>query len=270
VGHPLDGAQLKFDRACEHVDCLHAQVRAFLNKEHTQRVLDEFQPQTGGYVRQIIDRAPTPPGWSILIGEIAYNFNSCLDHIAWQFAVAFSPTDNVEDGWNDTRAVSFPLFSDRRKYLGQLSSAWRHKGLLPQHRRLVRNAQPYQRRDAPETHSLWHLLCLSNIDKHQVLHTTLVALAGDIGATGMFVQYRDPITGELRGSALRPPAVPFTRASFTLLGPGAGDVKFEGDFPIEIEIEQPGTILHEQSMLGLVDGIRAEVGAVLANAKPLL
>lgn len=253
MGHPLDSAQLKFNRACKHLDCLHDQARMFLNKEQTQRVLDKFQPETGGYVRQIMGGAPTPPEWSLLLGEIAHNFHSCLDHIAWRFAIAFSPTDNAEDGgWRATE-ISFPLFADRRKYLRQLNRAWRHRGLLPQHRRLVRNAQPYQRRNAPQTHPLWHLYWLSNIDKHQILNTTLVALGENIGPTGSYVQERDPSTGELLGTILSGPQVPYRHAEYILIGPGAGDVEFEGNFPIQIEIEQPGTVLHEQPMLRLVE-----------------
>ena len=269
MSHPLDGAQLKFDRACEHVDSLHDQIRAFLNEEHTHRVLDKFQPQTGGYVRQIIQGAPTCPTWSILLGEIAHNFHSCLDHIAWQLAIAFSPTDNAEDGGWSAADISFPLFADRRKYLSQRNRAWRHNGLLPHHRRLVRNAQPYQRRDAPESHPFWHLYWLSNIDKHRVLHTSLVALGNDIGPTGAYIQERDD-TGRLVGTTLVPPLVPVRRAHFTLIGPGAGDVEFEGDFPFQIEVEQPGVVLHEQPVLRLVDGIRAEVGTVLTAFKPLI
>jgi hypothetical protein len=58
--------------------------------------------------------------------------------------------------------------------------------------------------------------------------------------------------------------------SFEIGGAVHGDVYFEGDLPFQIEIEQPGTVLHEQPMLRFVDGIRSGVDAVLNAFAPLL
>jgi hypothetical protein len=270
--HPLDSARLKFDRACEHIDSLHEQVGRFL-KEEPRRVLDKAEPKTGGYVRYI-ESVPTPPEWSVLLGEIAQNFHSCLDHIAWQLAVAASPTGNPEDQWAPTK-ISFPFFSNRRKYLGERNRAWRHVGLLPEHRRLVRKAQPYQRRNAPKSHPLWHLYRLSNIDKHQVLHTTLVGLGDDFPRPGAWTQkHVDPVTGDVsyiyelpRGVALRLNA----GVIFEVGGPSHGDLYFEGDIPFQVEIEQPGEIaLHGEPVMRLVNDIREAVRAILASFEPLL
>ena len=49
-----------------------------------------------------------------------------------------------------------------------------------------------------------------------------------------------------------------------------GDVRLQGDLPFHVEIEQPGTVLHQQPVLRLMDGIRAEVEAALAAFRPLL
>lgn len=275
MSHPLDGARLKFDRGCEHVDTLHECVRRYL-KENARGVLDKYEPQLGGYVR-MIEGPAIPPEWSVLLGEIAHNFHSCLDHVAWQLAIAFSPTDNAEDGGWPSTEISFPLFACRRKYLRKRSKAWRHNGLLPRHRQCIRRLQPYQRKDAPESHPLWHLYWLSNIDKHQVLHTTLVGLDPSVPGPGAFTrEVLDPETGEVQYIYEMPPeaAIPFEGASMdvrlTIGGDSHGDVYFEGDLPFQIEIEQPGTVLHQQPVLRLVDGIRTEVEAALAAFGPLL
>src|SRR5712691_3773434 len=157
--HPLTSAQLKFDRACEHVDCLHKAVRDFLSDKETYRVLDQYEPETGGYARYL-EAAKTPPQFSLLIGDAAHNFRSCLDHIAWQLAIAASPTGNPYDDVRDVTKIAFPIFVTRRKYLRERHKHWRHVGIRPEHRRIVRNLQPYKRRDAPETHPLWHLYWL--------------------------------------------------------------------------------------------------------------
>ncbi len=282
--HPLDGARLKFDRGGVHVDMLRKDVGCFL-KQHTRRVTDKYDAKAGRYVRHV-QASPTPPQWSVLLGEIAHNFRSCLDHIAWQLAIAASPTDNPEHDW-EARRISFPLYARRAEYLDKRNSrhttakrvipaAWRHAGLLPHHRRLVRHHQPYQRRHAPESHPLWHLRSLSNIDKHQVLHTTLVGVDETMPPPGHFLKkVLDPETGEAEyhydfseGGAILPGAQMTVVA--TVGGPSEADMYFEGDLPFQIEIEQPQTVLHEQPMLRLVDGIRAEVGAVLEAFTPTL
>jgi hypothetical protein len=190
--YPLDGARLKFDRGCEHVDTLHDQIPCFL-KEHSHRVADQFQPQTGSHDRHIYGKL-TPPLWSILLGEIGHNFRSSLDHIAWQLAIVWSPTGDPEDQW-DAREISFPIYADRRGYLtrkirkGKPCPTWRHDGVLPQHRGPLRKLQPYQRRNAAFSHPLWLLHELSNIDKHRVLHTTLVGLGDNFPRPGASFTY---------------------------------------------------------------------------------
>ena len=53
-------------------------------------------------------------------------------------------------------------------------------------------------------------------------------------------------------------------------GSSEGEVHLKGDLPFEVEIDQPGTILHEQPVLRLMDGIRSEVEGALAAFWPLL
>jgi hypothetical protein len=47
-------------------------------------------------------------------------------------------------------------------------------------------------------------------------------------------------------------------------------MEYEGEFSFQIEIEPPATVLHEQPVLGLVEAIRAEVGAVVDAFAPTL
>jgi hypothetical protein len=279
MSDPLSGAQLKYDRGSKHVNTLHEEVARFMDKD-ARRILEKYKPDTGSYERQIIEGAPTPPEWSLLLGEIAHNFRSCLDHIAWQLAIAASPTGKPKDHWKNVADISFPLLASRSEYLAKKrrKPVWRLDGLLPYHARQIRKCQPYLRRDAPKTHPLWHLSRLSNIDKHQVLHTTLVGLDERFPPPGTFTKtLTDPETGEIEyvyefstpeGYTLADPDV--AEVILNIGGPSQGDVQLYGNLPFEVEIQQPGTVLHEQPMLGLVDGIRAAVGSALGAFKPLL
>jgi hypothetical protein len=263
--YPLVGAQLKAYWAGKDVDTLHKEIGAFL-KEDARRILDKYEPQLGAYVRYVFPGSDARTEWSLLLGDIAHNYRSCLDHIAWQLAIANSPTRNPKDQWK-ANDISFPIYTCRRKYLRKRHSAWRHQGLSSTHRRLIRHFQPYQRRDAPEAHPLWHLHELSNIDKHQVLHTTLVAINPAIPKPGkLSKKILDPETGEFEMVYEAPEGMPGATMEVILRpgGPSEGDVELKGDPVFQVEVEQPGTILHEQPVLRLVDSIRTEVEAVLA------
>jgi len=213
---PLTSAQLKFDRGCEHLNALHKAIGLFLANKKTYSVLDEYAPapQTQGYVR-FLEAAPVPDEVSLLIGDAGHNFRnfrSCLDHIAWQLAAAENAKGNITDHWKESE-VSFPIYASRRKYLRKRKRAWRHVGLTGVRRRTLRRLQPYQRRDAPEAHPLWHLHWLSNIDKHQVLHTTLVGLGEEMPPPGEFSKTLiDPTTGEIE-YVYTPPAESIPQAA---------------------------------------------------------
>jgi hypothetical protein len=279
VNHALDGAQLKFDWASKNLDLLHDEIRGLVNKD-THGVLDKYDPKHGEYVRYILGEDP-PPRWSLLIGDVAHNFRSCLDHIAWQLAIARSPTGKPEDYWENVGQIAFPIFKSRSKYRGQPNRkpakqpVWRLDGVLQPHGRQMRKCQPYMRRDAPESHPLWLLHGLSNIDKHRVLHTTVVDIDDPIpAAPTLSRKVIDPETGEIEmiyewPEGLRGGDVAM-HVYVTAGGPTEGDVRLEGNVPFQVEIDQPGTVLHEQPVLRLMDGIRDAVANVLAAFRPLL
>ena len=259
---PLDGARLKYERGCEHVDTLHSEVVTFL-EENAGRVLEQYDSEAGRYVRQIIDTLPTPDAWSALIGDIAHNFRSCLDHIAWQMSLVGNPLNPKGEPWRK-RDITFPTYVSRHEYLSKRHTAWRHQGLRAPDRWLLRKSQPYQRGNAAEAHPFWHLSELSNIDKHQVIHTTVVGLGEAMPKPGSFVRTTvDPTTqeptityGPLEPSAIPPGGEVEVDVVFRINGPSHADVYLKGDLPFQVEIDQPGTVLHEQPVLGLVDAIR--------------
>lgn len=276
--YPLVGAMLKAHWAGKYVDALHKEINTFLDKD-THGVVEKFHPEVGMYVRFIQAPGDTRDEWSLMVGDIAHNYRSCLDHIAWQLAIAASQSGNPEDYWKKNQ-IQFPIFKSRREYLGKKNRnpaknpVWRLDGPLPDHARLLRRCQPYLRRNAPASHPLWHLHELSNIDKHQVLHTTFVDLSDGLPPAGRLAKrITDPETGELLEMVYEPPpGLPGVdmEVKVSVGGPSEGEVHLKGGLPFQIEISQPGTVLNEQPVLRLVDGIRIEVETVLAVFVALL
>jgi len=42
----------------------------------------KHDPKTGRYVYTVHDLSPLSPEWSVIVGEILFNFRSALDHFA--------------------------------------------------------------------------------------------------------------------------------------------------------------------------------------------
>ena len=94
--------------------------------------------------------------FSLLIGEIAHNLRSCLDHVAWQLAsvpdkgTAF-PIAVKENDWKRSFNRELKTFSDDR-------------------RSFINCFQPYLRGNRASKHPLAILQKLNNTDKHSLLN----------------------------------------------------------------------------------------------------
>lgn len=164
-GLPVD-VQLKLRRATWHLQMLNAQVGSFDERDPYGDTTD-FHPVTpyeADYVvRMKVNREPLPE-WSLTIGDCLHNLRASLDYAVlalWRRHSGCPP--RMED-------VQFPIYSTqdgfrrgRRRRIG---------GVHPGAKRIIRLAQPYQRRDDARMHPLMVLSELSNHDKHRVLHTT--------------------------------------------------------------------------------------------------
>ncbi len=265
--HPLDGSRLKIKRAGQHLNVLKRHVRRF-GKDHPYRIREDADRETGQYVKSVVV-PQAPPQWSLIIGDIAHNLRSALDHLAWQLAIRSSPTRNPENEW-DARQISWPIYCDPLKYRGKRKDrVWRKDGLVSPFDQMVENCQPYKRWANPKEDPLWLLHELSNLDKHRELHATLIDLR-ELPAAPFREVSVDPETGE-KAFSYGPPEYPVKEIE-VVVGPGAPEaqVYVEGDFPFEVEITNPGSVLHEQPVLRLVESIRREVKGVIAVFDPVL
>jgi hypothetical protein len=258
----LDGPRLKLKRANQHLGLLKRHLQR-LRKEHPHRIREQPHAETGQYVKDIVAPA-TPPIWSLIIGDVAHNLRSALDHLAWQLAIVSSPTGNPENEW-EPRQIDWPIYVDPDRYQGT-RPVWRLDGLSETLASAVEDCQPYKRWIPPEADPLWMLHQLSNIDKHRLLHARVVDRR-DVPARPFrrVVTHADRHQETIYG----PPAPGEAMKVVANLGSGQTEVHVEGHFPFEVELLQRGTILHEQPVLGLLNAMAHEVREVLGLFDPL-
>lgn len=163
--HPLDGARLKFSRACGHLDALNQAVQGF-NSTDTCALVPELNEQTGEVVVRVKILKSPPIEWAIIIGEIAHNLRSCLDLMAWQLALSqvSIPYDKTE----------FPIFTDSTLY--KRNGLRSIRDLSTRQKAFIEGLQPYHAGEDAQTHPLWLLHELNNTDKHRLLPISNLAV----------------------------------------------------------------------------------------------
>jgi hypothetical protein len=250
----LDGCRLKIDRACLHIKTLEDEIAGFVVPDE-HRVVEHEDAKTGGYSYGI-ERYKTPPEWGVIVGDIAHNLRSCIEHVACNIW--------VRNG-RDSGDSFFPLYVTARQYLAECQG-W---GLSSDDERLFRQFQPYQRGNAADSHPLRLLNKMSNIDKHQVVHTAALSLEQP-PAKPFRVIKEDPETGA-REHIYGPPEYPVKEIEVAVTpGVSGARVYAKGDFPVTVEIRQPGTILHEQRVVPLMHDIRTCVSEVIKTFAPII
>ena len=151
----LGGVNAKIERAREGLQRLEADISAYCEFRQRQIVFEESLP----YVYHLGDHPTAPVHYSIMVGEIAYNLRSSLDHLVWQLVQSngHQPDSNSE----------FPIFDSESKYL----KGFRRKldGIDQNRQQLIREFQPFNERGQIGNHLLM-LNTICNIDKHRRLN----------------------------------------------------------------------------------------------------
>lgn len=175
------GPRAKLRRAQRKIQALKESFDSFVGA-NLYRVYSEFDREAGYHVLKAypVAEAKEPPiiGWSLLVGEIAYNLRSALDQAVCELA--------TERG-ADCESTSFPIFpygpraKTRRSRRARLNFRWNGDDIKPlsyRHRWIIESVQPYHRvvgdQVAPTGnrrpfYSLWLLHEMSNADKHREL-----------------------------------------------------------------------------------------------------
>jgi len=147
----------KAERAKLHLDAFNGHVSAYMKEPHT--VVTKYDAENRRYIKRFELKAFN----SVLgmeLGEFLYCLRSGLDQMAWQLALPNARGASPGD-------IYFPIFGDitkpqdAKRYSDRLA-------LFPSDVAKELDAvQPHKGPDAPETHPLWQLNKLCNLDKHK-------------------------------------------------------------------------------------------------------
>ncbi len=170
---------LKFRRARYHLDRLNGEVGAWFKKSGTHSQWAENDPNDPNQVliKALVEEIPAEPV-SLIIGDVLQNFRGCLEHLAYDLAMAHSGDPLPEDVAADSQ---FPIVGDvsRKGIVGKGAEMFASqrkciRGMCPEAQQIVENVQPYIRGSDFVTDPLWLLSALSNIDKHRLTHVAAV------------------------------------------------------------------------------------------------
>lgn len=168
----FDGARAKIERARKSTDALQAVFERFYESK-AYSIRQELDPQAGE--KRLVFRAGTLSlEWSVIIGEIAHNLRSALDHSIYELTC-------IETG-HPLKRTEFPVFKDEAKYFAldkrsnptPTSGLFKIRGIKHEKRRaVIKGLQPFEfkKTKPPDTWPVIALVHELNIaDKHRTLH----------------------------------------------------------------------------------------------------
>jgi hypothetical protein len=168
----FESAWLKWAQAAHHMKTLKTEFDADpVVQGKTDPLVatrTEYQPRRHGFVIYAKEVLPVPKHWSLILGDIAHNLRSTLDHLAWALVSrGKTPPDKLKT--KQVRNVAFPINRKRLEFKGALPQK------LPGVRRsdiaLVRTVQPYHRSARNQwRQGLVLLQNLNNDDKHKAIN----------------------------------------------------------------------------------------------------
>ncbi len=167
----FESAHLKVERAKQHIDELDAMFASFLamNKE---QIFTYCDPE-GGHRSLGITPLPAPPMFNILVGDIAHNLRSALDHIAGEI------TSLATSGCQKAIMKSkFPVSSDPEAFETAIATH-----IAPHNARVAAALVSEMKRSNTWQANISGLNSLNNADKHRAVVVVVTAIG--LAAEGM-------------------------------------------------------------------------------------
>ena len=152
---PLDlrSPLLKVKRAKQHISDLNAKRAAFIGS-NTYTGAPKFNPETSRTQFVLRDVPAIDPEIRLVLGDVAHNLRTALDHLACELARSVEVADP---------RVYFPIFKNEEVYKAE--SPRKTKGLPKEAKDFIDRIGPYGGHDD----LLWGLHELDRIDKHHLL-----------------------------------------------------------------------------------------------------
>jgi hypothetical protein len=167
-GATLAGCNAKVNRAEEAIEAM-AQEWIAWRQSNPYPTRVEADPTSGEYRVYFDFSIRVPERFPVLLGEVAHDLRSALDHLVWREAVEQIGRKQADKKAN---SIAFPIHRTRvalnRSRVRQFVSddAWR----------IIERHQPYDRGKPPRPKTLQMLHWINRIDKHRLLHGSSVFL----------------------------------------------------------------------------------------------
>ncbi len=123
----------------------------------------ELRPDLGYVALKVAGMPDMPASWAAIIGEIAHNLRSALNHLTWQLAIL-----NLGSSQSPRRETAFPICTEPDDWLTKGTKKM-VRDISPWHRAMIKARQPYQGINKDDTGPFAPLVwlnVLSNLDKH--------------------------------------------------------------------------------------------------------
>jgi hypothetical protein len=239
----LTGVLLKLGRANTHLEALHAEIRAYWERE-PYGLRPKLDAKAGQYSLHVEIEEPAPLRWSVIVGDFIHNLRSALDHLACQLVLVSGGT-NID-------SAQFPIFT-REPTSGRPLAAWQRMtdGMSTRIIKEVRRIQPYTAGDTAKETALGILNALSNEDKHKLLIPTVAAVARHQQGTIGLIERQDVeiIDPEITVGVPLNNGDEIARARIRTTGPNP-QVDHQGPIPMDIAFRRGS---HHVAVQGLVD-----------------
>jgi hypothetical protein len=160
---PLDlrSPFLKIKRAKHHISDLSEKRAAFV-QSNVYFGIPKFNTETNRTEFFLGDIPPVDPDVRLLLGDVAHNLRTALDHLACELARSMGIVDPM---------VYFPIFESEEVYEAEVGR--KTKGLPKEAKDLIDTIGPYGGHDD----LLWGLHELDRIDKHRLVLTTTAKIS---------------------------------------------------------------------------------------------
>lgn len=262
MDHRIKGVQWKVWRAERQLNALNRGIAQHL-EGNAYSLVGNFEPEASeDFVVRVHARRPISTNWPLMIGEIAHNLRSALDHLAWQLA-----------GPNPPAKTGFPIFLKSKDYnrsKGPGSGHYMVRGMSGKAKRAIRDLQPYRRAKlrgkTADSDPLWLLHELNRVDKHQLLQVAAFNL--------QIVRITTTLNGGRGGGYFGAGTGPLKSGDEVhrrrISGLPHPKVEIKSDFEPDIAFAQPGPAYGRPIVETLLDAGDAIVRDVLPKLEPLL
>jgi hypothetical protein len=234
--YSLEGIRAKIHRADKNIQDLDREIAAFLRDNY--RFATGFDIESRKYIYRAFGEPILPESFSVLVGEILYQFRSSLDHTITQLA-------KIGPGGGEAQKLEFPICTSPEAFKLACKRG-KIEGVSTTARDTIESLQPYKTHTPVELSVLYWINELNRVDKHRLLLTVEACVQM---ATKFGIKTHIP---DVEVIGMTPPVPQATRAAkdgaevFHVQFGRVFDpnVEVEADFAFQVSFDYPGLLEH--------------------------